>query len=210
MGKPRLKGLIFDLDGTLVDSRLDFDKMREEIGIPSGHGVLEFVEAEPDHERRNHFRGIVDRHEMQGALDSVLMPGVDRLLQEATRRGLLRGIFTRNRIAPTRLVIERLRLEDFSCVLSRDEVAPKPDPEGLLRICSEWKCEPGEVLFFGDYVHDVEAGRRAGVKTVLYLNEPRPGYADEASLVIESFAEFTRDFQEIVTGRLGFELASIS
>ena len=44
----QVRGIIFDLDGTLVDSRLDFDAMRHEMGLPTGIPILEGLAAIPD------------------------------------------------------------------------------------------------------------------------------------------------------------------
>ena len=60
-----IRGLIFDLDGTLVDSRLDFDLMREEMELPPGR-ILESIAALPA-ERYSQCMAILHRHEVAGA-----------------------------------------------------------------------------------------------------------------------------------------------
>ena len=45
---PQIRGIIFDMDGTLVDSRLDYDAIRREMGLPAGMPILEGLEQVPD------------------------------------------------------------------------------------------------------------------------------------------------------------------
>jgi phosphoglycolate phosphatase-like HAD superfamily hydrolase len=85
MNSPQLRGVIFDLDGTLVDSRLDFDAMRAEIGIPGRQPVLEYVEKLPPGDFKERCWSILERHEMEGARIATLMPGMATLLARLRR-----------------------------------------------------------------------------------------------------------------------------
>ncbi len=116
-----LKGIIFDLDGTLVDSRLDFDRMREEIGILNGQPVLEFVEGLPEGYEKTRCWEILLRHEYRGANEATVIPGISELLEKLSRLKIQQGILTRNRMGPTKLALERLSLNSFSQIITRDE-----------------------------------------------------------------------------------------
>ena len=58
-------GIIFDMDGTLVDSRLDFTLIRDELDCPEGIGVLEFIDTLP-RDRQPAAHKVVLRHERNG------------------------------------------------------------------------------------------------------------------------------------------------
>ena len=56
-------------------------------------------------------------------------------------------------------------------------------------ICKAWELSPGDVLFVGDYLFDLQAGRAAGTGTVLFAPEEVPEYASHADWVIQNFTE---------------------
>ena len=71
----KIHGVIFDLDGTLVDSGLDFPQMRREMGLPAGMPILEGLAEIGPGERFNECLRILDRHEQEAAERATLMPG---------------------------------------------------------------------------------------------------------------------------------------
>ncbi len=161
-----IRGLIFDLDGTLVDSSLDFEQMRREMGLPPESPLLESLAkmSAADAERCH---AILQRHEGAGAERAVLMPGVAAFLTEAATRGIRCAVFTRNGREVARRTLERLGLR-FEIVVAREDAPIKPDPAGIRAICKSWELSPDEVAMVGDYRFDIIAGRQAGVKTVCY------------------------------------------
>ncbi|HTI50027.1 MAG TPA: HAD family hydrolase, partial [Planctomycetaceae bacterium] len=165
-----LRGVIFDLDDTLIDSRLDFAAMRREMGFAPGQLILEGIAALPPGPQREACLAVLHEHERRGAESATMINGARELLAELSQRGLPQAILTRNSRAMTDLALSRLALE-FSQVLTREDAPPKPDPAGLLRICRSWDVSVDEVIFVGDFHFDLLAGRAAGISTVLYAPE---------------------------------------
>jgi phosphoglycolate phosphatase len=185
-----VRGVIFDLDGTLVDSGLDFDLMRSEMGIAPGQALLEAIEKLPD-PAASRCRAILARHEWAGAQAATLMPGVQDFLAALHRCGIRRAVFTRNSRAVALATLGRLAL-DFDTLMAREDAPAKPDPTAIWRICAQWQLQPVEVALIGDYRFDIEAGQRAGVRTVLYAAEQEPRVscgADEADFCLRSFTD---------------------
>jgi phosphoglycolate phosphatase-like HAD superfamily hydrolase len=83
-------------------------------------------------------------------------------------------------------------------VLCREDGPPKPHPAGLLKLCEIWRVDPADVLFVGDFLHDINAGRAAGVRTVLFAPGNLPHYARLADFCISSFAEAERLIDRLI------------
>ena len=58
------RGIVFDVDGTLADSRLDFAGMRAETGCPEGTGLLEFLDGLDCAEERERAHAVIHKYEM--------------------------------------------------------------------------------------------------------------------------------------------------
>ena len=188
-----LRGLIFDLDNTLVDSRLDFDAMRREMDLPAGLAILEAIERLPPPQAAR-CREILHRHELEGAAQATLLPGVAELLAEVRRRGLHQAIATRNSKPVAEATLSRLGIE-IELVLTRDCGPIKPDPWPVLHACQKWGTRRDEVAVIGDYRFDIECGRAAGAKTVLLTHDDNPDeYPNHegANLVLSSLADYSR------------------
>ncbi|MCE9605374.1 MAG: HAD family hydrolase [Planctomycetia bacterium] len=161
-----VRGIIFDLDGTLVDSALDFDAMRAEMGLSAGTALLEAIADLPPEEAER-CREILHRHEHAGGLRATPIAGAAEFVRTIDALGMHRALWTRNSRAVALQTIARLQMP-FEIVVARDDAPPKPDPTAVRDLCRRWKIEPNEIVVVGDYVFDIEAGRRAGARTVLY------------------------------------------
>jgi HAD superfamily hydrolase (TIGR01509 family) len=190
-GDRSILGVIFDLDGTLVESGLDFAQMRREMCLPANAPLLEAI-AELPAERAAACRQILDRHEEAGARRAALFPGVRQVLVELDACGIRRALLTRSSRRLVEPLLTRLRLR-FDPVMTRDDDPIKPDPAVVRHICRQWNLPPHRVALVGDFHFDITCGRLAGARTVLFTagrsREHLEPWAEEADLLLESFAE---------------------
>jgi HAD superfamily hydrolase (TIGR01509 family) len=185
-----IRGVIFDLDGTLVDSRLDFDRMRREMGLSGSLPLLEAIEQLPPTDAQRCWT-ILAEHEQRGAQRATPMEGVPAFLQTLAGRGLNRAVFTRNSRAQTLATLARLAL-GFDPVICREDGPVKPHPGAIWKICETWGLRPNECVMIGDYRFDIEAGRRAGTHTVLFTGSGGRVEEDDCErpdFTLASFAE---------------------
>ena len=188
-----IRGVLFDLDNTLVDSGLDFDAMRRAMELPAGVSILEAIDGLPL-VRAARCRQILHQFELAGAARASLLPGARELLAELASRGLRCGIVTRNSREIASLTLANVD-QRFDLVLTRDCGPVKPDPWPVQHACKLWGLMPAEVVVIGDYRFDIESGRAAGASTVLLTHQPHPASypnPEKADLVLSSLAEYPR------------------
>jgi phosphoglycolate phosphatase len=175
--------VIFDLDGTVVDSRLDVANSTNEVlescgaaPLPVdviagmvGEGARRLVQRAreasglrvPLDEALDRFRAVYDRRLLEhtrpyaGIVESVRAAGALARL----------AILTNKPEAPTRRLLEAFGLLDsFEWVVGGDSGVPrKPNPAGTLHLMERAGAAAAETLFVGDSMIDVETARRAGV-----------------------------------------------
>jgi len=182
-----VRGVIFDMDGTLVDSPLDFNAIRAEARVPAGVPILEFM-AQASGADRQRVERVLSEHEERAALTCVPRDGAFEVNRELRRRGLKTALLTRNSARSVRTVLKRFDLH-FDTWVSRDEAEPKPSPAPLFYIADRLGLAAQQLMIVGDYVFDVECGRRAGARTAFVKHargvEPPPG----TDVVIERLSE---------------------
>src|SRR5581483_5384826 len=110
-----VRGVVFDLDGTLIVQELDFEAMRREIGLPSGTPLLEAVERLHGPAREAAL-AVLRRHEMAAAETARLNPGVAAFLDWLAERGVRRAVLSRNMREAVVKVLRRCGLH-FELVL---------------------------------------------------------------------------------------------
>ena len=128
-----IRAVVYDLDGTLVDSGLDFPAIRREMALPVGVPILEALAEIPPGERLDDCLRILDRHECEAAERATLMPGAAELVANLAARDIPQAIFTRNSRRCSTRMLERVGLR-FRWVLCREDGPPKPHPAGLLKL----------------------------------------------------------------------------
>jgi N-acetyl-D-muramate 6-phosphate phosphatase len=184
--------ILFDLDGTLVDTAPDLGHALnlqlikhskaplayENIRPFASHGSrgligLGFGIAPQDAnfiEMRDEYLSIYDTVYTRSP---VLLPGIAELLQAIENKGLTWGIVTNKPRRFTIGLIESmgLNLENrAACIVCGDDAPqPKPSPATLLMACEQVGVKPGNCVYVGDAERDVIAGKAAGMQTVVAL-----------------------------------------
>jgi HAD superfamily hydrolase (TIGR01509 family) len=181
------KAVIFDMDGTLIDSGLDFDRIRGELGLPKVP-LLEAMQDMPE-ERRRHCMEVLDRHEEEAARECTLAPGARETMDVLSSRGVPTALMTRNsrRSVDTILAKHKLR---FQVVRTREDGEIKPSPVPVLEVCRALGVAPQEAVSVGDFQFDLQAAKAAGALAVLLVHGAKePPFAHEADVIIYSLRE---------------------
>lgn len=163
--------VLFDMDGTLYESGIDFLGLRAELGLPrNGMPILTQLQSAPAETRR---RGIERLHavEAEGAEAARPMPGAQELLTWLRDRGVRCGLVTNNTRRSVETILARHPLP-LDVVLTRDDGRTKPDPylirEGMQRLGIPRSC----TAVVGDTHLDAIAAHAAGVRRIHLVNPP--------------------------------------
>ena len=183
-----LRSVLFDLDGTLVDTAPDLgfalNQQRRARGMPelsidklrahASSGARGLLQAgfgiRPEDsgylELRDEF---LDLYERNLSRSSALFPGVPALLDEIEDRGMTWGIVTNKAERFTFPLLRALRLLDRSaCVICGDSTAfAKPHPTPLIEAMSRIRTTAAQCIYVGDDERDVQAGHAAGMSVVV-------------------------------------------
>lgn len=175
--------LIFDLDGTLVDSREDIVASvnwtiaelggqplpRETISAEVGRGVKPLLRRSvPLHHHAKAWHLFGQHYSANLAVASKAFGGVSEMLEAL--KALPKVVLTNKERRFALPLLRALELDHhFRKIYTREDFAPKPDPEGILSAAAEAGARLTQTLMIGDMPLDLEAGFKAGTQTCAVL-----------------------------------------
>jgi phosphoglycolate phosphatase len=185
---PKIKTVLFDLDGTLADTapdlaaslnhvlkNHDYDPLPFETIRPVvSHGgmalvTLGFGEEHPEFDRL--YKELLEHYQNNIANKTTLFPGMDKLLLELEEKNINWGVVTNKPAWLTQPLLDALNLTTRAVtIVSGDTLEQrKPHPAPLLHACNQAGSEAEECLYVGDAERDIEAGNRAGMTSIIAL-----------------------------------------
>ena len=183
-----IQAVLFDLDGTLADTALDLGgalntllarhnlptKSMDEIRTQASHGAAGLLKLgagiTPDHPDYVQWRTeYLDEYDSRYAQDTALFDGVNELIAELDKRAIKWGIITNKPMRFTDKLVPKLCfVSPPAVVVSGDTCGEsKPSVKPMFHACEQIQTEPQHTVYVGDAERDIQAGRNAGIKTVL-------------------------------------------
>jgi N-acetyl-D-muramate 6-phosphate phosphatase len=209
----KIRAVMFDLDGTLLDTAPDFiavvnqllvEKERDELPhetiracVSNGSRALIMMAfaIEETHEDFHPLRErLLELYLQHVAVFTKLFPGIQDLLNKLAERNIPWGIATNKPAAYTVPLMEQLDIQpEPVVVLCPDHVKDaKPHPESLFLAAETIGCTPEEIIYVGDHHRDIECGRRAGSITIAAAY----GYIEDEISVEDWQADYRVDHAE--------------
>ena len=209
--------VLFDLDGTLIDTAPDFIRclnlLRQQRGLPAlpaeqirrsvSNGARAMIDVgfglgPDDQDYLEHHSAFLDLYEDGVAEETTLFPGMEELLVWLEGEGIPWGIVTNKPARFTTPLLAALALADrCAAVVCPDHVSQrKPHPEAILLACRQLNVVPDHGIYVGDHRRDIEAGRTAGMTTIAvrygYIEQPEEvdlWQADEVAATVDELAK---------------------
>jgi len=186
----RIKTVLFDLDGTLLDTAPDLANALNAVLEQNGRQALSFetirpvvshggralielgFQLGPEHPEFEPLRKqLLDYYQAHIADETTLFPGMGMVLDTIEQRGLNWGVVTNKPAWLTHPLLEALDLGRRAAgIVSGDTLNErKPHPAPLLHACELIGTPPGHCLYVGDAQRDIQAGQNAGMPTLVAM-----------------------------------------
>lgn len=213
-----IKLVIFDLDGTLLNSITDLGNAcnvaLKQFGYPLhdeqaykkfvGNGIYKLVERSLPKEARNQenvlkVKAIFDAYYKAHSLDETRpYPGIELLLMKLKEKGIHCGVVTNKAHEYAVELTQRFFADTIEKTLGQREGIPtKPHPQGVLEMMTYFQVEPSECLYIGDSNVDIQTAKAAGVTSIGVLW----GFREAKELENEGanyLAENVKDLEKII------------
>ncbi len=164
----KLRGVIFDLDGTVVENDYDWTGIRAELGTGET-SILAYLDALEGPERAAKW-AVLESHEAAQTEASVLREGVRELLALLRARGLAAALVTNNSRRNTEFLLGKFGLS-FDCVVTRESGLWKPSGAPFLEVLRTFGLAPDACGVVGDTRFDVLAALDAGIGAIFLLSD---------------------------------------
>lgn len=205
------KAVIFDMDGTLVDStkadflawqklfsyydkHLSFREYLPLLGLKSSQVVRDFLPVKNDEDVQIALtKKLVFFHEIISENGIFPVPYADVFLMQIKRLGIPVALATSSRRAKMEMVMEKLGLLDyFDAVVTGGDVSEgKPAPDIFLLAAEKLGVSPPSIIVFEDASNGVKAAKNAGMKCVALASHLNKDSLKEADLVIDTFQDLS-------------------
>ena len=216
----RPSAVLFDLDGTLIDTAPDFIRCLNELrqghdleALPSAfirrsvsNGARAMIrigfgleQHEPGYTELH--TAFLDLYEAGVAVETKLFDGMDDLLLSLEARQIPWGIVTNKPVRFAAPLIRALDLEKrCATLICPDHVTQrKPHPEALFLACDEAGVAPEQAIYVGDHERDIEAGRNAGMRTIAvrygYIEQPETVDIWQADQIADTVSDLAKLLQ---------------
>ena len=179
-----MKAVLFDLDGTLIDSAPQLvgalNQLRQQYDLPpipflvgrpyASHGAAGLLKAGFSMEKNDplfdaRVQEFLDIYKEVFNLNMQCMEGIEELINTLNLRKISWGIMTNKaKKFAQPIVSSHPLLKSAACLIAGDDVSmPKPSPEGLIKASQMLSIEPSDIIYLGDDRRDVMAANDAGM-----------------------------------------------
>ncbi len=182
-----IEAVIFDMDGTLVDSSYDWPTIRHHLGV-TGASIIDDLNGLPEPDRSRRWAEL-EAIEETATARATLHEGARELLEVLAQHHRSTALVTNNSDANVRRLLDRFGLH-FDVIVNRDSGLWKPSGAPVKEAVRQLGVAPGRCLGVGDSRYDILAAREAGLSGICVLHDDAGHHDGEADLSFEDIPRF--------------------
>lgn len=190
-----IRGVIFDLDGTVVETPYDWKKIKTEL-MTQGSPILSFIQSLDKSEKSEKWK-LLESYERTATLQAVLKEGMDDLLDFLAKKGVKRALVTNNSRKNVSYLLKKFNLA-FDCIISRESGLWKPSGAPFLAVLKKLKLKKEESCVVGDSSFDVKAAEEAGIERIFILNRDKEVVSEDRAEIFGSVKELKRKIKSLL------------
>jgi HAD superfamily hydrolase (TIGR01549 family) len=191
----RLKGAIFDMDGTVFDVPYNWKKIKDELKT-EGKPILVHIQGLSEPERSAKWK-ILERYEKEATQKAVLKDGMKEFLIYLQEQGLKTALVTNNSRNNVDFLLNKFAL-NFDFVLSRERGLWKPSGAPFFAVLAKLNLEKDECCVIGDTHFDIEAAREVKINKIYILNEDKEKFAANDVKVFSTVQELRKQIEPLL------------
>lgn len=183
----KIRLAIFDMDGTVFESHLDWNGIRKELNLEN-QDILKGIYLRDKVDRKK--LQVLERHERENTLKTRPIAGIKNFLAYLRCGSAKLGLITNNSLENTEYLLNKFGFE-FDMVITREMKLWKPGPKAFITIMQHYRTSAPETISIGDSLYDIDASKLAKISNIfIKINkhlkgEPRPDVV------------FFRDYEEL-------------
>ena len=185
-----LKLVIFDMDGTIFKSFLDWKNIKKDLNVQKEKSILETIynDNNIDYNKLN----ILLKHELNNTKKTAPFEYINEFLKILKSNNIKVAVLTNNNKENTEFLLNKYKL-NFDLTITRESKLWKPSGKGLKYIMNYFNLNKDNTVSIGDSHYDIIASKDAGIKDI-YIKMSRYVFNDETVVYFNNYSELSGIF----------------
>ena len=193
----KIKGVIFDMDGTVVEAPYDWEKIRSDLDT-RGKPILVYIDSLKEPEKSKKWKKL-EKYEHEATRKANLKQGIYEFLDFLKKKNIKRALVTNNSRENVSFILKKFKLE-FDYVITRESGLWKPSGAPFLAVLNRFGLKEEECCVIGDSHFDIKAGAEAGITKIFILNSNREKFTSTYVEVFSSMEEIKKKIASLIEG----------
>lgn len=190
-----IKGVIFDMDGTIVDVPYDWPQIKSSLDT-QGKPILSYLQGLSEPEKSEKW-AILEKYENEATEQARIKPGMGEFLDYLSERQIKIALVTNNSRRNVQILLRRFNIS-FDTVISRESGLWKPSASPLLAVLQEWRVDREECCVVGDTQFDIEAAEAAGIAKIFIFSEDKERFHPTRAELLVSVSELWSRIEKLL------------